>query len=85
MNLNYCTILISTESKETFLNELIAGTWIALAVLSYAFVQYIALLEGKSGVSTTEPKIAILVGALVFAVAVAYEFYGKKNKKEKGL
>lgn len=73
---------MSTESKESFLNGLIAGAGIALAVLSYAFVQYVAPLENQPGISTTEPKIAILLGALVFAAAVAYEFYGKKKKKE---
>jgi len=49
--------------------------------MSAAFLQYVGPLENVQGVSTTEIRVAILLGGIVFAVAVGYEFYSKKETK----
>ena len=69
------------KSKLSFINGLIAGAGIALAVMSYGFLQYIAPLENQQGVSSTEIRVAILLGGIVAAVAIGYEFYTKKETK----
>lgn len=66
------------ETKISFLNGVIAGAGIALAVMSIAFLQIISPLEGKIGVTTTEIRIAIFLGFVVFTVSLLYEIYRKK-------
>jgi len=67
------------SSMSSFVNGLIAGAGVALALMSYGFLQYVTPLENIQGVSTTEIRIAIMLGGLVTAVAIAYEFYSKKE------
>lgn len=69
------------KSKFSFINGLIAGAGIALAIMSYGFLLYIAPLENLQGVSSTEIRVAILLGGIVAAVAIGYEFYTKKETK----
>ena len=69
------------KSKFSFINGLIVGAGIALAVMSYGFLLFIAPLENQQGVSTTEIRVAIILGGLVAAVAIGYEFYTKKETK----
>jgi len=66
----------------SFVNGLIAGAGAVLALMSVGFLQYIAPLENLQGVTTTEIRVAILLGGIVFAVAVGYEFYGNKEAKK---
>ena len=70
------------KSKLSFINGLIAGAGIALALMSYAMLQYLAPLEGIQGLTTTETRVAILLGGIVAAVAIGYEFYFKNETKK---
>ena len=74
---------MSSDTKASFVNGVLAGAGAVLAFMSYGFLQYVAPLENIQGVTTTEIKIAILLGGLVCAVAMGYEFYGKKDKPKK--
>ena len=66
----------------SFVNGLIAGAGVVLAVMSYGFLLFIAPLENIQGVSSTEIRVAIMLGGLVTAAAVAYEFYSQKEAKK---
>ena len=68
-------------SLSSFINGIIAGAGAVLAIMSAAFVQMVSPLEGVAGFSSTEIRVAILLGGIVFAVAVGYEFYSKKETK----
>jgi len=61
------------------MNGIIAGAGISLAIMSIAFLQMTGPLEGKMGFSTTEIRVAIFLGFIVFTIAVLYEIYRKKN------
>lgn len=69
-------------SAYSFLNGVIAGAGAVLAIMSVAFLQSVAPLEGVMGFTTTEIRVAIFLGGIVCAAAVAYEFYRKKETKE---
>ena len=70
---------MSSESKLSFINGMIAGAGISLAIMSIAFLKMTGPLEGKMGFSTTEIRVAIFLGFIVFTIAVLYEIYRKKN------
>ena len=70
------------DSISSFVNGLIAGAGVVLALMSYGFLQFVKPLENIQGVTTTELRIAILLGGIVCAAAVGYEFYRKKETKE---
>lgn len=70
---------MSSESKLSFVNGLIAGAGISLAIMSIAFLQMTGPLEGKMGFSTTEIRVAIFLGFVVFTVSLLYEIYRKKE------
>jgi len=74
---------MSSDTKASFVNGLIAGAGAVLAFMSYGFLQYVSPLENIQGVTTTELRIAILLGGLVCAIAIGYEFYGKNDKPKK--
>lgn len=74
---------MSSDTKPSFVNGIIAGAGAVLALMSYGFLQYIGPLENIQGISTTEIRVAILLGGLVCAIAVGYEFYSKKDKPKK--
>ena len=69
-------------SNSSFVNGLIAGAGIALAVMSIGFLQYIAPVENQNGVSSTEIRVAILLGGLVAAASIGYEYYTKKQESK---
>ena len=69
-----------SNSLPSFVNGLIAGAGIALALMSYGFMKFTSSLENIQGVTSTELRVAILLGGLVAAVAIGYEFYTKKDK-----
>ena len=70
------------KSKLSFINGLIAGAGIALALMSYGFLLYIAPLENEQGVSSTEIRVAIFLGGLVAAASIGYEYYIKKQESK---
>ena len=71
-----------SDSMSSFVNGLLAGAGAVLAIMSAVFVRMTAPLEGTMGFTTTEIRVAILLGGIVFAVAVGYEFYRKKQEKD---
>lgn len=75
---------MSSDSTLSFINGLIAGAGAVLALMAYGFLQFIGGLENIQGVTTTEIRVAIMLGGIVSAVAIGYEFYGKKkpNKEQ---
>ena len=70
---------MNSDKIATFLNGLIAGAGAVLAIMSFGFLQFVGPLENIRGVTTTELRIAILLGGIVCAVAIGYEFYQKKE------
>ncbi|KAG2473438.1 MAG: hypothetical protein NPMRTH4_1340007 [Nitrosopumilales archaeon] len=70
---------MSSDSNLSFVNGLIAGAGAVLALMSYGFLQFIEGLEFLRSVSTTELRVGIMLGGIVCAVAIGYEFYNKKK------
>jgi len=70
-----------SNSISSFVNGVIAGAGAVLAIMSSALLVLYAPLELSKALTTTELRVAIFLGAIVFAVAVAYEFYSKKSAK----
>lgn len=73
---------MESRSTPSFVNGVIAGAGAVLAIMSVAFLQMLSPLEGTMGYTTTEIRVAILLGGIVCAVAVGYEFYRKKEIKK---
>ena len=71
------------EFNPSFVNGLIAGAGIVLSLMSFGFLQFVQPLEGIQNVTTTELRVAIVMGAIVFVVAVANQYYNKDDKKPK--
>ena len=69
-------------TNSSFVNGLIAGAGIALALMSYGFLLYIAPIENQEGVSSTEIRVAIMLGGIVAAVSIGYEYYSRKEEKK---
>ncbi|MCH7647012.1 MAG: hypothetical protein IIA83_00175 [Thaumarchaeota archaeon] len=69
-------------SNSSFVNGLIAGAGIALALMSYGFLLYIAPIENQQGVSSTEIRVAIMLGGIVAAASIGYEYYLKKSESK---
>ena len=69
-------------SNSSFVNGLIAGAGITLVVMSIGFLQYIAPVENQNGVSSTEIRVAILLGGLVAAASIGYEYYTRKQESK---
>jgi len=74
---------MNSDKIASFVNGIIAGAGAVLAFMSYGFLHYVSPLENIQGVTTTELRVAILLGGIVCAVAVGYEFYSKKDKPKK--
>ena len=70
---------MSSDSNLSFINGLIAGGGVVLAMMSYGFLLFFGGLENVQGVSTTELRVAILLGGIVAVVSIGYEFYTKKK------
>ena len=69
-------------SNISFINGLVAGAGIALALMSYGFLLYIAPIENQQGVSSTEIRVAIMLGGIVAAASIGYEYYLNKNESK---
>ena len=74
--------LMHSNSLSSFVNGLIAGSGAVLAIMSVAFLQMLSPLEGAMGITTTETRVGILLGGLVCAAAIGYEFYSRKETKK---
>jgi len=69
-------------SNSSFVNGLIAGAGIVLAIMSVGFLYFIAPIENQQGVSSTEIRVAIMLGGIVAAVSIGYEYYLNKNNSK---
>ena len=67
-----------SDSLSSFANGLLAGAGAVVAVMAYAFMQFVGKYEGVMGVTTTEMRAAVILGGLVCAAAVGYEFYRRR-------
>ena len=68
---------MGSESKSSFINGMIASAGLTLSIMSIAFLQMMGHLEGKIGFTTTEIRVAIFLGFLVFIISLLYERYRK--------
>jgi len=50
--------------------------------MSVGLLKMLGPLEGTMGFTTTEIRVGILLGGIVCAVAIGYEFYRKKETKD---
>lgn len=73
---------MTSNSLSSFVNGIIAGAGAVLAIMSVAFLQMTAPLEGVMGFTTIEIRVAILLGGIVCAAAIGYEFYNRKETKK---
>ena len=73
---------MSSNSLSSFVNGAIAGSGAVLAIMSVAFLQMLSPLEGTMGFTTTEIRVGILLGGIVCAAAIGYEFYNRKETKK---
>ena len=73
---------MQSNSLSSFVNGIIVGAGAVLAIMSVAFLQMTAPLEGVMGFTTTEIRVAILLGGIVCAAAIGYEFYNRKETKK---
>ena len=69
-------------SNSSFVNGLITGAGIILSLMSFGFLLFIAPVENQNGVSSTEIRVAILLGGLVAAASIGYEYYTKKQESK---
>lgn len=67
------------ERGVTFINGIIAGAGAVIAIMAYVFMQLVGRFEGVMGITTYEMRVAIILGAIVCAAAIGYEFYRKKQ------
>ena len=72
---------MTTDSLPSFINGILAGAGAVVAVMSFAFMQIVGKYEGIMGVTTAEMRVAIILGGIVCAAAVGYEFYMKRPAK----
>ena len=69
-------------SNSSFVNGLITGAGIVLAIMAFGFLLYIGPIENEQGVSSTEIRVAIILGGVVAVASVGYEFYIRRVEKK---
>ena len=69
-------------SNSSFVNGAVTGAGIVLVLMSIGFLQYIAPVENQQGVSSTEIRVAIMLGGIVAAASIGYEYYTRKETKK---
>ena len=74
-----------TNSTVSFLNGAIAGAGAVLAIMSSTLLMLYLPLELSKAITTTELRVAIFLGAIVFAIAIAYEYYLNNITKKRQL
>lgn len=72
---------MDSDSTLSFVNGVIAGAGAVVAVMSFAFMQLVGRFEGVMGVTTVEMRAAIILGGIVCAAALGYEFYRRRPVK----
>ncbi len=72
---------VDSDSSLSFVNGLLAGAGAVVAVMAFAFMQLVGRYEGIMGVTTVEMRAAIILGGIVCAAAVGYEFYRRRPVK----
>ena len=70
------------DSIASFVNGVLAGAGAVLALMSFGLLQLTKSIEGVMGFSNIEIRVGMLMGALVCAVAIGYEYYRKKDVKK---
>ena len=73
---------MSSNSLSSFVNGIIAGSGAVLAISLVIILQSLGPLEGTMGFTTTEIRVGILLGGIVCAVAIGYEFYSRNEMKK---
>ncbi|MFQ5941334.1 MAG: hypothetical protein ACE5KA_06525 [Nitrososphaerales archaeon] len=71
------------SDSTSFVNGILAGAGAVVAIMAFAFMQLVSRYEGIMGVTTVEMRAAIILGAIVCAAAVGYEFYRRRPIKAK--
>ena len=66
---------MNSYSVSSFVNGVIAGAGAVLAIMSAALLKLYEPLELAKSLTTTEIRVAIFLGAIVFVIAIAYEVY----------
>ncbi|MEM2760263.1 MAG: hypothetical protein QXU32_11190 [Nitrososphaerales archaeon] len=69
---------MASDSLASFVNGILAGAGAVIAIMAFAFMQIVGRYEGMMGISTGEMRAAIILGGVVCAAAVGYEFYRKR-------
>ncbi len=72
---------MNEDSILTYVNGVITGAGALVAIMSLIFMQLLGKYEGVLGFTTAELRAGIILGALVSAAALGYEFYRKKQGK----
>jgi hypothetical protein len=72
---------VGSDSSLSFVNGILAGAGAVVAVMAFAFLQLVGRYENVMGITTGEIRAAIILGGLVCAVAVGYEFYRRRPLK----
>ena len=72
---------MASDSIPSFVNGILAGAGAVVAVMAFAFMQLVGQYEGVMGVTTAEMRVSIILGGIVCAAAVGYEFYRKRPVK----
>ena len=74
---------MKSNSVLSFLNGTIAGAGAVLAIMAAALLKLYEPLELSKSLTTTEIRVAIFLGAVVFAIAISYEFYLNNTTKKR--
>lgn len=72
---------MDSDTAVSFVNGILAGAGAVVAIMAFAFMQLVGKYEGIMGVTTVEMRAAIILGGIVCAAAVGYEFYRKRPVK----
>ena len=72
---------MASDSLPSFVNGILAGAGAVVSIMAFAFMQLVGKYEGVMGVTTAEMRVAIILGGIVCAAAVGYEFYRKRPVK----
>ncbi len=71
-----------SDSVPSFVNGILAGAGALVAIMAFSFTQLVGKYEGVMGITTVEMRVAIILGGIVCATAVGYEFYRLRSVKQ---
>jgi hypothetical protein len=72
---------VGSDSSLSFVNGILAGAGAIVAVMAFAFMQLVGRYDGVMGITTGEMRAVIILGGIVCAAAVGYEFYRRRPLK----